>query len=69
MSRGSATFTIRFPEPQHSNVVKLASKTGKSISDIIRQATKEYIARQEFLIEISTETALKANAPVIAQKP
>lgn len=69
MSKGSAKFNVRFPEPHHSDVVNLSRKTGKSFSDIIREATKEYVARQKLLIEISTETVpLKAQA-VATQKP
>ena len=44
-SRGSSSFSVRFPEPLFSEFNKFVADTNSDFSTVIRQAVKEYIAK------------------------
>jgi len=47
MSFGSDSFKVRCPEPLYTMVKNFSVKTGRSFSDIIRVALREYLSRYE----------------------
>lgn len=42
---GNPKFTIRFPEPFYSELAQFSKNTERTVTDVVRQATKEYLAK------------------------
>jgi metal-responsive CopG/Arc/MetJ family transcriptional regulator len=44
-TKGSDRITVRFPEPLHSQLLSLAKRQETNPSEIIREATREFILK------------------------